>query len=323
MKALITGGAGFIGSYLSEFLLEEGHHVRIIDDLSTGAIENIEHLKNNKRFECHIGSILNESLLNDVMDECDIVYHLAAAVGVRLIIEKPVHTIRTNILGTENVFNAACSQKKRVIIASTSEIYGKNLSTPFKEDDDMVFGNTTRSRWGYACSKAIDEFLGLAYRKEKDLNVVVLRFFNTVGPRQTGRYGMVIPRFVQQALSGQALTVYGDGAQTRSFCYVKDCVKAISKISQYPNTSGEIFNIGSPEEISIKHLAEKIVRLSNSRSEIKYIPYKEAFTHDFEDMQQRVPDISKINKWIGFEPKVKLDQIIVEVVEYYRNRNKI
>jgi UDP-glucose 4-epimerase len=276
MKALITGGAGFIGSHLAETLLKAGHTVLVIDDLSTGSIENIEHLKVFKSFHYVIESIMNYPLLSEWVDRSDVVYHLAAAVGVRLIVESPVRTIETNIGGTERVLEAANKKKKKVILASTSEVYGKNNNAPFKEDDDMVLGSTTRSRWSYACSKAIDEFLALAYWKEEKLPVVITRLFNTVGPRQTGRYGMVIPRFVQQALMNEPLTVYGDGNQTRSFCYVLDTVQAIVELSMHPKAVGEVFNIGSTEELTIKALAEKVIRITQSKSRIQYIDYDKA-----------------------------------------------
>jgi UDP-glucose 4-epimerase len=321
MKALITGGAGFIGSYLAEVLLKEGHTVTILDDLSTGSIENIQHLKKNEGFRYNIDSIMNWPLLCELVDQCDIVYHLAAAVGVRLIIEKPVHTIETNIRGTEKVLDAASKKNKKVIVASTSEVYGKNTKVPFREDDDMVLGPTTKSRWSYACSKAIDEFLGLAYFYERKLPLTIIRLFNTVGPRQTGRYGMVIPRFTQQALLNQPVTVYGDGTQTRSFGYVGDVVEAIVQLSIHPKSSGEVFNIGSQEEISIKNLAEKIIELTGSRSKLQFVSYDEAYAQGFEDMHRRVPDISKINQWIGFKPRTSLEDILKKVIDYYRHKD--
>lgn len=323
MKALITGGAGFIGSYLAEALLRSGHRVHIMDDLSTGSMENITHLKAHKDFRYTIESIMNWSLLCELVDECDVIYHLAAAVGVRLIVESPVHTIETNIRGTEKVLDAANKKGKKVIIASTSEVYGKNAHAPFKEEDDMVLGATTRSRWSYACSKAIDEFLGLAYWKEKRLPVMIVRLFNTVGPRQTGRYGMVIPRFVEQAVAGQPLTVYGDGTQTRSFCYVEDVVRGILDLSVHPNAAGEVFNIGSSGEITIKGLAERVIELSDSPSKIVFIPYEEAYAEGFEDMQRRVPDIQKIKRWTGFEPGTPLDEILRRVIEHVRVKTAV
>jgi UDP-glucose 4-epimerase len=323
LKALITGGAGFIGSHLAESLLKNGHTVFIIDDLSTGSIENIEPLKVFKNFHYVVESIMNYPLLCEWVDRSDIVYHLAAAVGVRLIVESPVRTIETNIRGTEKVLEAANKKKKKVVLASTSEVYGKNNKAPFKEEDDMVLGSTTRSRWSYACSKAIDEFLALAYWKEEKLPVVIARLFNTVGPRQTGRYGMVIPRFVQQALAQQPLTVYGDGNQTRTFCYVLDTVRAIVELSLHADAVGEVFNIGSKEELNIRQLAEKIIKMTQSKSRIQCIPYEEAYTPGFEDMQRRVPDISKIHRLIGFQPNTSLDEVLKSVVDYFRVREPI
>lgn len=324
MKALITGGAGFIGSYLSEILLKQGHSVFVLDDLSTGNMENIKHLNEHKGFQYEIDTVMNWSLLSELVDQCDIVFHLAAAVGVRLIVERPVHTIETNIRGTEKVLDAASKKNKKVILASTSEVYGKNTKVPFREDDDMVLGATTKSRWSYACSKAIDEFLGLAHFYERQLPVTIVRLFNTVGPRQTGRYGMVVPRFIQQALLNQPLTVYGDGTQTRSFGYVGDVAEAIVQLAMHTKlTSGEVFNIGSQEEISIKDLAEQIIRLSQSQSKLQFLSYDEAYAQGFEDMQRRVPDISKINQWIGFRPKTSLETILKETIEYHRQKENL
>ncbi|MBI1883302.1 MAG: GDP-mannose 4,6-dehydratase [Chlamydiae bacterium] len=320
MKVFITGGAGFIGSHLAEALLKQNHHIYVMDDLSTGSIENIEHLKAYPNFHYIIESIMNYSLLCEWIDRSDVVYHLAAAVGVRLIVDSPVRTIETNIRGTEKVLDAANMKGKKVILASTSEVYGKNNKIPFKEDDDMVLGPTTRSRWSYACSKAIDEFLALAYWHEKKLPVVIVRLFNTVGPRQTGRYGMVIPRFVQQALAGEALTVYGDGSQSRSFCDVEDVTKALIDLSLQDKAVGEVFNIGSQEEISIQKLAERVIRLSGSSSKVEFVPYEKAYAQGFEDMHARVPDISKVKKIIQFEPKISLDGILKRVIEYFKSK---
>ena len=320
-KVLITGGAGFIGSHLSEELLKRGEEVFVIDDLSTGSIENIEHLKSNPKFHYTIDTIKNEPLLAELVDRCDMVYHLAAAVGVKLIIESPVNTIETNIYGTELVLKCANKKKKKVMVASTSEVYGKNNNVPFKEDYDVVLGSTKNGRWSYACSKAIDEFLALAYWREKKLPVVVVRFFNTVGPRQTGRYGMVIPNFVKQALLGHPITVYGDGKQSRSFTYVGDVVKGITELMNNPKAVGEVFNIGHGKEITISELAGLVKKITNSKSEIVYIPYDKAYEEGFEDMQRRSPDISKINKLIGYKPTMDIKEILEKVVEYFLSTN--
>ena len=316
MNYLITGGAGFIGSHLAEKLLSNGEIVSIIDDLSTGSIENIEHLKSNVNFEYKIDSIMNEHLLAELIDKADVVFHLAAAVGVKLIVESPVRTIETNIQGTELVLKMASKKKKKIIIASTSEVYGKGTCMPFKETGDLVFGPTTKGRWSYACSKAIDEFLGLAYYKEKKVPVTIVRLFNTVGPRQTGMYGMVIPTFVKQALLNHPITVYGDGQQTRCFTYVGDVVDALVKISRNPKAVGEIFNIGSTEEISIKELAELVKSMTKSNSEIVYIPYDKAYEEGFEDMQKRIPDLSKIREFIGYKPTTNLKGILEKVIDW-------
>lgn len=320
-KALITGGAGFIGSHLSEELLKRGEEVFVIDDLSTGSIENIEHLKSNPKFHYTIDTIKNEPLLAELVDRCDVVYHLAAAVGVKLIIESPVNTIETNIYGTELVLKCANKKKKKVMVASTSEVYGKNNNVPFKEDYDVVLGSTKNGRWSYACSKAIDEFLALAYWREKKLPVVVVRFFNTVGPRQTGRYGMVIPNFVKQALLGHPITVYGDGKQSRSFTYVGDVVKGITELMDNPKAVGEVFNIGHGKEITISELADMVKKITNSKSEIVYIPYDKAYEEGFEDMHRRSPDIAKINKLIGYKPTMDIKEILEKVVEYFLSTN--
>jgi len=318
MNYLITGGAGFIGSHLAEKLLSNGEIVSIIDDLSTGSIDNIEHLKSNVNFEYKIDSIMNEHLLAELIDKADVVFHLAAAVGVKLIVESPVRTIETNIQGTELVLKMASKKKKKIIIASTSEVYGKGTCMPFKETGDLVFGPTTKGRWSYACSKAIDEFLGLAYYKEKKVPVTIVRLFNTVGPRQTGMYGMVIPTFVKQSLLNHPITVYGDGQQTRCFTYVGDVVDALVKISRNPKAVGEIFNIGSTEEISIKELAELVKSMTKSNSEIVYIPYDKAYEEGFEDMQKRIPDLSKIREFIGYKPTTNLKEILEKVIDCVR-----
>jgi UDP-glucose 4-epimerase len=315
---LITGGAGFIGSHLSEALLEEGHEVFVLDNLSTGSIDNIEHLKLHPRFHYTIESITNEPVLAELVDRCDVVFHLAAAVGVKLIVEAPVHTIETNVHGTEVVLKHANKKKKLVFIASTSEVYGKSVSVPFREDADLVLGPTFRHRWAYACSKAIDEFLALAYWKEKKLPVVIIRLFNTVGPRQTGQYGMVVPTFVRQALAGQPITVFGDGTQARSFTYVGDVVRALIALMKEPRAVGEVFNVGNGKEITILALAETIRELARSRSPIVKIPYDEAYEAGFEDMPRRVPDIGKIRALVGYEPRVELDEILTRVIEYFQ-----
>ncbi len=313
-RYLITGGAGFIGSHLSEELLQRGEHVTIIDDLSTGSIDNIEHLKRNPSFRYVIDSIDNQPKLAELIDSCDIVFHLAAAVGVKLIVDSPVRTIETNIHGTELVLKMADKKKKKVLITSTSEVYGKSEKVPFREDHDLVMGPTTHGRWSYACSKAIDEFLGLAYWHEKRLPVVIARLFNTVGPRQTGRYGMVIPNMVRQAIEGQPITVYGTGAQTRCFTYVKEVVKALIALAHHPDAVGEVFNIGNTREITINDLAATIKARCESSSEIVRVPYDQAYGRGFEDMLRRVPDIGKIRSLIGFEPVTSLDQILGEVI---------
>lgn len=320
MRALITGGAGFIGSHLADTLLRQGHDVSIIDNLSTGSIDNITHLKSTPGFRYNIETITNEPVLAELIDQSDVVFHLAAAVGVKLIVEEPVHTIETNVHGTEVVLKHANKKKKLVIIASTSEVYGKSTSVPFREDADLVMGATVKHRWAYACSKALDEFLALAYYKEKKLPVIIVRLFNTVGPRQTGQYGMVLPTFVRQALAGHPITVFGDGTQSRSFTYVGDVVDALIKLMDEPKAIGEVFNIGNSEEISIRELAEKVRSLARSESPIVLIPYDKAYESGFEDMPRRVPDITKIQRAIGYRAQVPLDDIITTVIEYFRKR---
>ena len=320
MHAFITGGAGFIGSHLAEALLDQGHQVTVLDDLSTGAIENIQHLKDRPGFKYVIDSDTNEPVLAELIDGADVVFHLAAAVGVKLIVEAPVHTIETNVHGTEVVLKHANKKKKLVVIASTSEVYGKSTDVPFREDADLVMGPTPKHRWAYACSKAIDEFLALAYWKERKLPVVIVRFFNTVGPRQTGRYGMVIPNFVRQGLAGQPITVHGDGTQTRSFCYVGDVVDALLRLVSEPRAVGEVFNVGNNQEISILDLAAKVQALTGGRSEIVTIPYDQAYEAGFEDMPRRVPDLTKISHLVGYEPKVGLDETLARVVDHIQKR---
>ena len=320
MRVLITGGAGFIGSHLADELVRQGHVVHAIDNLSTGAIENLVHLKANPRFQYTIDTVANEPLLAELIDGCDVVFHLAAAVGVRLIVEQPVHTIETNVHGTEVVLKHASKKKKLVVIASTSEVYGKSVDLPFREDADLVRGPTSKHRWAYACSKAIDEFLALAYWKEKGLPVIIVRFFNTVGPRQTGRYGMVIPTFVRQALMGEPITVYGDGTQSRSFTYVGDVVRGLIALVQERRAIGEVFNIGNGVEISIRDLAHKIKAMTGSASPVVTIPYDRAYEAGFEDMLRRVPDIRKIQKMVGYAPRVQLDEILQSVIAHEQNR---
>jgi len=317
---LITGGAGFIGSHLSEVLLAEGHQVTIIDDLSTGKFENIEHLTDNPNFHYAIDTILNNNVLDRLASECDVIYHLAAAVGVRLVVEKPILTIETNFKGTEAVLKTALRYRAKVIITSTSEVYGKGNKLPFKEDDDVLFGPTVNSRWTYAGSKMMDEFLALAYWQEKRLPVVICRLFNTIGPRQTGRYGMVVPRFVQQAVSGEPITVYGDGEQRRSFTWVGDVVQALAQLAVTPKAVGEVYNIGQDKDISIGELAELIKEMTGSSSEIKLISYKEAYKEGFEDMRRRLPDISKIQSLIGYQPTKQLRDILDIVIAFEKER---
>ena len=320
MRALITGGAGFIGSHLSEALLASGHQVLVIDDLSTGSFENIAHLKGRDGFEYFIDTVDNEPLLAELIDRSDVVFHFAAAVGVKLIVEQPVRTIETNVHGTEVVLKHANKKKKLVVIASTSEVYGKSENVPFREDSDLVLGPTPKHRWAYACSKAIDEFLALAYWKERKLPVIIVRFFNTVGPRQTGQYGMVIPNFVRQALAGEPITVFGDGTQTRSFSHVADVVGALMKLVVEPKAIGEVINIGNTEEISMLALAERVRAISHSTSPITLVPYDKAYESGFEDMPRRVPDLGKVESLIGYRPHYSLDDILDQVIEYFRKK---
>ncbi len=320
MRVLITGGAGFVGSHLAEALLERGDEVFVLDNLSTGSMDNIQHLKSHPRFHYTIDSVTNEPLLAEMIDRADTVVHLAAAVGVKLIVEAPVHTIETNVHGTEVVLKHANKKKKLVLIASTSEVYGKSTDVPFGEDADLVLGPTTKHRWAYACSKMIDEFLALAYWKERKLPVIIVRLFNTVGPRQTGQYGMVIPNFVRQALAGQPITVFGDGTQSRSFTYVGDVVRAMVALIDEPRAVGQVFNIGNRGEISINALAARIKELTGSSSDIVLVPYDQAYESGFEDMPRRVPDISKISSLVGYAPTVQLDEILTRVIEFFRQQ---
>jgi UDP-glucose 4-epimerase len=317
-KYLVTGGAGFIGSHLCERLVHLGHHVVAIDDLSTGRLENITHLLPLPSFQFVRESITNLQVLDRLASEADTIVHLAAAVGVKLIVEDPVHTIRTNIMGSEAVLMTANRYGCKVLIASTSEVYGKGVKVPFQEEDDRLMGSTTHSRWAYATSKAVDEFMGLAYHNQFGLPVIIMRFFNTVGPRQTGRYGMVVPRFVRMALRNEPITVYGDGQQSRCFGDVADVVGAVIKLADLPESVGQVFNIGATEEITIVDLATKIKELTNSSSEIQYIPYDEAYAPGFEDMQRRVPSIAKIAALIGYKPKYSLEDTLSRVIEYER-----
>ena len=318
MRVLMTGGAGFIGSHLTERLMARGDHVIILDNLSTGRYENVAHLDGRPEFQVVVGSILNEQLVDKLVERCDVVFHLAAAVGVELIIKRPLESLMTNIRGSEIVLEMAHRYRKKVLIASTSEIYGKNTNGPLREDTDRVLGSPLKSRWSYSTSKAVDEILAYIYWKEKGVPTVIVRLFNTVGPRQSGAYGMVIPRFVSQALAGQPLHVHGDGKQSRCFAHVKDVVWAFLKLIEHPGAVGEVFNVGSQEEVTIEELAGRVIRITNSSSRIEYIPYHEAYEAGFEDMRRRVPDISKIRTLIGFEPSMNLDQIIESVVDSLR-----
>jgi nucleoside-diphosphate-sugar epimerase len=328
LSALITGGAGFIGSHLAEALLKQGYQVTVIDNFSTGRFENITHLTNHPRFRFAIDTVTNEVVMDRLVSECDLIFHLAAAVGVELIVRDPVRVIETNILGTHAVLKVANRYRKKVLIASTSEIYGKSNHTPFREDDDRLLGPTTKARWSYSTSKAVDEFLGQAYHRQMGLPVVIFRLFNTVGPRQTGQYGMVVPRLVQQALRGEPLTVYGDGQQTRCFCDVKDAVRAIIRLAEHPEAIGQVFNVGSNVEISILGLAQKVLQLVDTlnvkrsisepeRDRIVLVPYEQAYQPGFEDMRRRVPDLSKISMYIGWTPKRSLEETLRDIITGY------
>jgi UDP-glucose 4-epimerase len=321
-RALITGGAGFVGSHLAEELLDRGDEVFVLDDLSTGSIDNVEHLKGRAGFHYRIDSVRNEPIVAELIDRADVVFHLAAAVGVKLIVDAPVHTIETNVGGTEVVLKHAAKKRKLVLVASTSEVYGKNADVPFREDSDLVLGATTKHRWAYACSKALDEFLALAYQRERGLPVIVVRLFNTVGPRQTGRYGMVLPRFVEQALAGEPITVYGDGTQSRSFSHVRDVVGALASLAETTAARGRIFNVGNDREVSIGELAERVRRAAGSESPIVRIPYEDAYEEGFEDMPRRVPDLSRLRSLIGYEPRVQLDETIASVVHHFRTAGR-
>jgi UDP-glucose 4-epimerase len=330
MKVFITGGAGFIGSQLATKLIDRGDQVVVLDDLSTGSMQNIAHLRGRNGFEHRIGSSTDLPLVTELVDLCDVAVHLAAAVGVRLIVEKPIHTIETNVRGTETVLAAAAKKQKPVFVASTSEVYGNSTKIPFSEEDDLVLGSTTHSRWAYACSKALDEWLALAYWREKKVPVIIARFFNTVGPGQTGRYGMVLPNFARQAIRNEPITVFGDGSQSRCFAHVKDTIEAVVRLIERGKRElendgpysvvGGVFNIGSDEEVSIKTLAEKVKASAGSDSQITYVPYEQAYAHGFEDMMRRVPDVTKLERAIGFRPRRPLDEIIRDVIEDQRSR---
>lgn len=319
---LVTGGAGFIGSHLTEALLEQGSHVTVIDDFSTGRLQNVVHLDGHPRFHLVTGTILNEPLMDKLVERVEAVFHLAAAVGVELIVKNPLHSLVTNIRGSEIVLEMAHRYRRKVLITSTSEIYGKNTNAPLKEDEDRILGSPLKSRWAYSTSKAVDEILAYTYWREKSLPTVIVRLFNTVGPRQTGAYGMVIPRFIQQALRGEPLTIYGDGKQSRCFLHVKDAVKAILALMEHPNAAGEAFNLGSQEEITIEQLAKQVIELTGSLSRISYVPYDEAYEQGFEDMARRVPDTTKAKQCVGFIPTMKLTDILRSVIEYYRKEPK-
>ncbi len=324
MRYLVTGGAGFIGSHLSEHLLEQGHDVLAVDNFSTGRPENVAHLADHPKFELVEGDILSHPLMEKLVGDCDAIYHLAAAVGVKLIMEEPVETLTTNVRGTEIVLDLAAQHGKKVFLASTSEVYGKTLENnghihALTEDEDRTMGATSRKRWAYACSKAFDEFLALAYREEKGLELVVVRFFNTVGPRQTGRYGMVVPNFVKRALAGETLTVHGDGEQSRSFTHVDDAVWAATRLMETGEAEGEVFNIGHGHTITINELAAKVIELTGSSSGVEHVPYEEVYGEGFEDMRRRTPDIGKIRDAIGFEPRHDIDDILRDVIDYYRS----
>lgn len=320
MQVLITGGAGFIGSHLAERLLRDGHEVEVIDNLSTGSIENIKGFQGNKSFGFTKGDIRDEELVNGLVERNDVIYHLAAAVGVQLIADKPVHTIETNIRGTEVVLNSANKYGRRILLASSSEVYGKSEKVPFREEDELVLGSTSMSRWAYACSKAIDEFLGFAFYDEYGLEVIIGRFFNTIGPRQTGRYGMVVPRFVQQALKNEAISIYGTGKQSRCFCYVEDTVEAIVGLMNCKKSAGKVYNIGSTEEISVEKLADKVTELTKSKSRKEFVPYEKAYGKAIDDMMRRVPSVERIKNMTGWYAKTNLEGSLVTVIESFSGK---
>ncbi len=317
MKVLVTGGAGFIGSHLAERLLNDGNQVAVIDNLSSGSLKNIDDIRKHADFEFIEGDIRNVELMEPLTERCDLIFHLAAAVGVRLIAEDPVHTIETNIGGTETVLDIANKFGQKILIASSSEVYGKNEDVPFSEEDNIVLGSTSMPRWSYACSKAIDEFLGLAFYQQYGLGVVIARFFNTIGPRQTGQYGMVVPRFVRMALENEPVTIYGTGKQTRCFCYVGDVVEAVIRLMNSDETTGRVYNVGSNEEISIEALADKIIEITGSKSEKKFVPYETAYGRPIEDMMRRVPCIERIRQAVGWQSGTSLDQVLRKIVESF------
>jgi UDP-glucose 4-epimerase len=320
LRYLITGGAGFIGSHLAERLLDRGDRVVLLDNLSTGSMDNIRHLKSSERMEYHLDNIENRQLVAELVDDADVVVHLAAAVGVKLIVESPVKTIETNVNGTQLILEAACKKKKLVLAASTSEVYGKNTNVPFHEDADLVLGPTTKGRWSYAASKALDEFLALSYWKEKKLPVIVVRLFNTVGPRQTGRYGMVLPNFVKSALDNTAISVYGNGKQSRCFCDVRDTVEGLIRLMDTDRSVGEVINVGNTEEITIEGLAQRVKERTGSSSPIEYVPYDKAYEPGFEDMMRRVPSVEKLQSLTGFRPRISLDEIINRVASFFQQK---
>jgi len=322
MRALITGGAGFIGSHLTDELIKQGHHVTVLDNLSTGRLQNVAHLDGNPGFQLIVDTVLNEYLVDKLVERCDVIFHLAAAVGVELIVKQPLESLTTNIKGSEIVLASAHRYRKKVLITSTSEIYGKNINGPLREGDDRILGSPLKTRWSYSTAKAVDEMLAYVYWKEKNVPTVIVRLFNTVGPRQTGTYGMVVPRFISQALKNEPLTVFGTGKQSRCFVHVRDVAWALIKLAGEPKAVGEVFNIGSQEEITIEHLAKEVIAITGSSSPIKHIPYEKAYEEGFEDMQRRVPDTSKINKLIGFKPSHTLKEIITDIIEYSSVRNK-
>jgi UDP-glucose 4-epimerase len=322
LRYLITGGAGFIGSHLAERLLDRGDHVALLDNLSTGSVENIRHLKSSARMQYHLDNIENRQLLAELVDDADIIVHLAAAVGVKLIVESPVRTIETNVNGTQLILEAACKKRKLVLTASTSEVYGKSTQVPFHEEADLVLGPTTKGRWSYAASKALDEFLALSYWKEKKLPVIVVRLFNTVGPRQTGRYGMVLPNFVKSALDNTAISIYGTGKQSRCFCDVRDTVEGLVRLMDTDRAIGEVINVGNTEEISIEDLAQRVRERTRSASPIEYIPYDQAYEPGFEDMMRRVPSVEKLQALTGFRPGISLNEIIDRVAAFFQPRTE-
>jgi UDP-glucose 4-epimerase len=322
LRYLITGGAGFIGSHLAERLLDRGDRVVLLDNLSTGSVENIRHLKPSARMQYHLDSIENRQLLAELVDDADVIIHLAAAVGVKLIVESPVKTIETNVNGTQMILEAACKKKKLVLTSSTSEVYGKNTNVPFREDADLVLGPTTKGRWSYAASKALDEFLALSYWKEKKLPVIVARLFNTVGPRQTGRYGMVLPNFVKSALDNSTISIYGTGKQSRCFCDVRDTVEGLIRLMDSSHAIGEVVNIGNTEEITIEDLAHRVKERTASSSSIEYVPYDLAYEPGFEDMMRRVPAVEKLEALTGFRPQTSLNEIIDRVAAFFQNKDE-